>query len=259
MHDASKCLISWIVVTFVATAGGSASSRAAEPTPKATPDPVLGYLLDDDEQARAQALGALRERGLSPCRALGVYSGLPNSRVRANAVKAMDASGCSDFEAYDPYLVDGSAGVVAALIETAQRHEMKEAVPFLIGTLTDRRRIVGERGTWSLSEEAHKALMVITCQSFHFDPAASRDDQRNAMTRWRQWYLAKKDLPRDEWEKEGIDRGRDYAGRDHAPYRIEGFRLLALIGPPALPALRELLARRPEDLATEVVCQPDEP
>src|SRR2546427_10436853 len=38
--------------------------------------------------------------------------------------------------------------------------------------------------------------ILITCQSFHYDPSAPRDDQRNALTRWRQWYLAKKELPR---------------------------------------------------------------
>jgi len=259
MQAASKCLISWILTTLVAVFAASRPDFAAAPAPKAASDPLLAYLLDDDEQARAQVLGVLREQGLSPCKSLGDYAENPNSRVRANAVEAMDAGGCSDFQSYGAYLLDGSAGVVAALIQAAERHMIKDAVPFLIGTLTDRRRIVNEEGTWSLGEGAHRALTVITCQSFHFDPAAPRDDQRNAVTRWRQWYLAKKDLPREEWEQEGIDRARDYAGRDHGPYRIEGLRVLALIGPRALPTLRELLARRPGELQAEIVCLPDEP
>jgi hypothetical protein len=196
---------------------------------------------------------------VSPCRALGAYGRIDNSRVRGNAVEAMDEAGCSDFQAYSGYVLDVSAGVVAALIKAAERRVMKDAVPFLLGTLSDRRRIVTGQGSWLLGEEAHRALMVITCQSFHYDPSAPRDDQRNAVTRWRQWYFAKRDLPRDEWEREGIGRARDYAARDHIPYRVEGLRLLALIGPAALPALRELLARRPGDLEAEVVCLPDEP
>jgi hypothetical protein len=253
------CLISWLFATFTAIAAASGPVLGAAPEPPAAADPLLPYLQDDDSQARAQVLKVLREQGRPPCPALGAYAGNGNSRVRGNAVQAMDDAGCSDFDAYGAYLLDGSASVLSALVEAAERHLMKDAVPFLLGSLFDRRRIVTERGTWSIGERAQHALMVITCQSFHFDPATSRDDQRNAVTRWRQWYLAKRDLPRDEWVQEGIGRARDYAQRDYGPYRVEGLRLLALIGPQALPALRELLARKPDDLKAEVVCQPDEP
>ena len=253
------CLISWIFATFVSLVAASVPCLAVAPAPRAPADPLLPYLQDDDPQAHAQVLGALRDQGLSPCRALGAYARNANSRVRGNAVEAMKDAGCSDFEAYRGYLLDASAGVIAALIEAAERGVMKDAVPFLLGSLSDPRRIVTGQGTWSLGERARHALMVITCQSFHYDPSAPRDDQRNALTRWRQWYLAKKDLPRDEWVQEGIGRARDYAARDYEPYRVEGLRLLALIGSPALPTLRELLARRPGDVQAEVVCLPDEP
>ncbi len=79
------------------------------------------------------------------------------------------------------------------------------------------------------------------------------------MTRWRQWYLERRAEPREAWVKEGIARAREYAGRDYTPHRLEGLRLLALIGEPALPALRVLLQRTPADVQAEASCQPEEP
>jgi len=231
----------------------------AAPGPRTAADPLLPYLQGDDSQSRAQVLTLLKDEGRPPCQALGAYASSPKSRVRESAVRVMDDAACSDFQAYSGYLLDSAAGVVDALIDASRRRLMADAVPFLLGCLSDRRRIVTGEGAWSISERADRALMVITCQSFHYDSAASRDDQRDAITRWRQWFLARRQLPRDEWMQEGIERGRDYAGRDHGPHRLEGLRLLALIGPRAIPALREALARRPTDLTAEVVCLPDEP
>jgi len=255
----TMCLISCILMTFAVNVTVPAPSFAGAPAPVTPADPLLSYLQDDDPHARAQILGTLREQGASPCRALGAYFRNGSSRVRGNAVMAMNDAGCSDFRAYDGYLLDDSAGVVAALIEAADRRVMGDAVPFLIGSLSDRRRIVTAEGTWSIGERAHRALMAITCQSFHYDPSAPLDDQRNAVTRWRQWYLAKRGLPRDEWVEEGIGRARYYAGRDYEPYRVEGLRLLAIIGPRALPALGQIVARRPGEVSAEVVCLPEEP
>jgi hypothetical protein len=231
----------------------------AAPGPGTAADPLLPYLQGDDSQSRARALALLKEEGRPPCQTLGAYASSPKSRVRESAVRVMDDAACSDFQSYSGYLLDGAAGVVDALIGAAQRRLMADAVPFLLGCLSDRRRIVTGEGDSSIGERADRALMVITCQSFHYDAAASKDDQRDAITRWRQWFLARRQLPRDEWVQEGIQRGRDYAGRDHGPHRLEGLRLLALIGPRALPALRETLARGPTDLTAEVVCLPDEP
>ncbi len=253
------CVISRTIAVCWAILLAAVPSVSAAAGPSTAADPLLPYLQGDDPQSRSQVLAVLKEEGRSPCQALRAYAMSPKSRVRESAVRVMNDAACSDFEAYSGYLLDSAAGVVDALIDAARRRLMADAVPFLLGCLSDRRQIVTGEGSWSISERAHRALMVITCQSFHYDVTASRDDQRDAVTRWRQWFLARRKLPRDEWVQEGIERGRDYAGRDYGPHRLEGLRLLALIGPRALPALREALARRPADLTAEVACAPDEP
>jgi hypothetical protein len=253
------CVIFRTIAVLTALLLAPAQSVLAAPGSQVAADPLLPYLQEPDPQSRAQVLAILKDEGRPPCQALRAYATFPKSRVRESAVRSMDDAACSDFEAYSGYLLDSAAGVVDALIDAARRRLMVDAVPFLLGSLSDRRHIVTQEGTGSISERAHRTLMVITCQSFHYDSKASRDDQRDAVTRWRQWFLARRSLPRDEWIQEGIDRGRDYAGRDYRPYRLEGLRLLALIGPRALPALREALARRPTDITAEVVCVPDEP
>jgi len=47
--------------------------------------------------------------------------------------------------------------------------------------------------------------------------------------------------------------------RDDSARRIEGIELLALIGTPALPALRAAFERREQDLRATLSCVPDEP
>jgi len=247
------------VAAFAAIFACVSSSFLAAPRPGGAADPLLPLLQSEDPRSRADALALLKDLGSPPCRILGGYSSDPRSRVRESAVRIMADAGCTDFEAYRGYLLDGAAGVVDALIDSSRRGLIADAVPFLLGCLSDKRRLVTEAGSWSIAERAERALMVVTCQSFHYDAAATKDDQRDAVARWRQWYLARRALPREEWVKEGIERARDYADRDYIPHRLEGLRLLALIGPPALPALRERLVRRPGDLRSDVLCRPDEP
>ena len=247
------CLISRLIAALSAVI-----CLAAGPATAAT-DPVLPLLAEEDyAQVRPRILEALRQNG-TPCRALGAYVSARDGRVRQHAVRALADAGCADFAAYAGYAADGDAWVIDAVIRAAERHLMTGAVPFLLARLSDARRILAEEGTWTIGDTAHHGLQMITGQSFHYDAGAAADDRRNALTRWRQWYLGHRDEPRDAWVKAGIERARDYAGRDYGPHRLEGLRLLALIGEPALPALRDLLGRSAGDLRAELSCHPEEP
>ena len=225
----------------------------------AADDPILPLLaVEDYDESRPKILETLRQNG-APCRTLGAYASSRATLVREHAVRALSDAGCADFAAYAGYAADRDAWVVDAVIRAAQRHLIAGAAPFLLSRLSDARRILAAEGTWTIGDAAHRALQAITCQSFHYAAAASADDRRNALTRWRQWYLAHRGEPRDVWVKAGIERAREYASRDYGPHRLEGLRLLALIGEPALPALRALLGRSQGDLSAEVSCIPDEP
>jgi len=225
----------------------------------AADDPLLPLLsVEEYDASRPGILEALR-KDAAPCRTLGAYASSRSTTVREHAVRALSDAGCADFAAYSVYALDRDAWVVDAVIRAAQRHLIAGAVPFLLSRLSDSRRILAAEGTWTIGDAAHRGLQAITCQSFHYDASGSGDDRRNALTRWRQWYVAHRDEPREAWVKEGIARAREYASRDYGPHRLEGLRLLALIGEPALPALRALLGRSPGDLSVDVSCTPDEP
>ncbi|HEV8702980.1 MAG TPA: hypothetical protein VGV60_17045 [Candidatus Polarisedimenticolia bacterium] len=263
------CLILRLEAAFlvaIGLAGGAMGRTAAAGPPKepvagpsAAVDSILPLLTAEDyDETRPRILEALRQFG-APCRSLGAYASSRSTLVREHAVRALSDAGCADFAAYEGFAADGDAWVIDAIIRAAGKHLIAGAVPFLLARLSDSRRILADEGTWTIGDTAHRGLQAITCQSFHYDAAASADDRRNALTRWRQWYLAHRDEPREAWVREGIDRAREYAARDYGPHRLEGLRLLALIGEPALPALRALLGRTPGDLSAEVSCLPEEP
>jgi hypothetical protein len=218
-------------------------------------------LADEEYEARrAQILGELRRTGRgSPCEVLGGFRSQRNERVRENAVRALSDAGCDRFPAYRPYLDDPNPWVTEWILRAVERRLMTEAVPFLIDRLSDRRRILSGDGFWIIGETAHRVLREVTCQSFHFDPEGPEPLRQDALSQWRQWYAAHRGEPRQSWVAAGIALGRDYVGRDYAPHRLEGLRLLALIGPPAFPALRGALERHPDDLLARVVCAPEEP
>jgi len=259
----TPALAARVLVALAAAIGAAVATPAvpaASPPARDAFDPVLPYLAEEDyEQARPRILEALRLEGGASCKTLAAYAKSRSGRVREHAVRALADAGCAAFESYHAYLDDPDAWVTEAVIEAARRHLMPDAVPYLLARLTDARRIVAEEGTRRIGDSAHRALQVITCQSFHYDPEGTEDDRRNALTRWRQWYFERHAEPRDEWVKEGIARARDYAGRDYTPHRLEGLRLLALIGEPALPDLRALIQRAPGDVQADVSCQPEEP
>ena len=233
---------------------------AVSSPPPAADDPILALLAEEDyEQSRPGILETLRLRGGSPCDTLAAYAGSRNGRVREHAVRALADAECSAFASYRSYVEDSDAWVTDAVIEATRRYLMPDAVPFLLAHVSDPRRILAEQGTRRLGDSAHRALQQITGQSFHYDPAGTEDDRRNALSRWRQWYVEHRTEPRDEWLKEGIARAREYAGRDYAPHRLEGLRLLALIGEPALADLRALIRRAPGDVQADLTCQSDEP
>ncbi len=174
-------------------------------------------------------------------------------------MRALSDAGCDRFAAYRPYLDDPSPWVTEWILRSVEQRLMADAVPFLLDRLTDKRRILSGDGSWTIGETAHRVLREVTCQSFHFDPQGPERLRQDGLSQWRQWYAAHRDEPRQSWVASGIALARDYAGRDYAPHRLEGLRLLALIGPPALPALRAALERRGDDLLARVTCAPEEP
>jgi hypothetical protein len=225
-----------------------------------TPDPLLQDLAGDDyEDARPLILRDLRGLERPACETLAAYRDQRNDRVRENAVRALRDAGCRSFTDYSPYLDDPSPWVTETILLAVEKYLMVEAAPFLIDHLTDRRRIVSGDGSWTIGETAHRVLQTVTCQSFHYDPLGRPGGWQESQAEWRRWYAAHRTESREAWIDQGIARARDYLARDYAPHRVEGLRLLALIGGRAFPALREALARAPTDLIARVVCQPEEP
>ena len=223
-------------------------------------DPLRVLLeAEDSEAARIDLQRELRRSGASPCARLAGFGGDRNLQVREHAVRALSDAGCADFDAYRPYLGDPSPWVIRAVLQAVERRLIAEALPFLTDSLADKRTILSDEGSFTIGSLAHRALRVVTCQSFHFDPAASPERRADAIAQWRSWYAAHRSEPRDAWVAEGIALARDYLGRDYAPHRREGIELLTLIGSPAIPSLRGAFRRSPEDLRATISCNPEEP
>src|SRR6266850_5108348 len=138
------CVNSRMILLWAALLPAAGPWVAAAPGQKAAADPLLPYLEEEDSQSRARLLALLKEQGRPPCPILGGYARSLKSRVREQAVRAMDDAACSDFESYSGFLLDSAAGVMDALLDAAWRRQMIDAVPFLLGSLSDRRRIVTE-------------------------------------------------------------------------------------------------------------------
>jgi len=232
----------------------------ASAAPDAGADPLRALLeAEDSEAARGSLLHELKRSGPSPCARLAAFAGDRNAQVREHAVRALSDAGCADFDSYRPYLRDPSPWVMRGLLEAVERRHIAGAVPFLIDSLADKRTILSDEGSFTIGSLAHRALRVVSCQSFHFDPAGSPERQADAIAQWRGWYMAHRSEARDAWVTEGIALARDYLGRDYGPHRREGIELLALIGSPAVPTLRGAFRRSPEDLRATIACNPEEP
>jgi hypothetical protein len=238
-----------LVVLVTAIPGGAAEE-----------DPILSLLASDDyEQERPALVRDLGRLGERRCAALSIYAGHRSERVRENAVRALADSGCDRLEPYRPYLADPSPWVSDAFLRAAERHLIADAVPWLLDHLDDRRRIVSADGSWAIGEIALRALRVVTCQPFPFDPRAAPEARAAAVADWRVWYAAHHTEPRSAWLAAGVARAREEAEDGGPAVRLEALRLLALLGPPAAPALRGALGRSAGDLRVTLSCEPEEP
>src|SRR6266446_4364732 len=181
--------------------GNGAATETTEPDRE-----LLKSLLaqDDYEATRADLLRALQRPGGLPCWWLGAFADERNDRIREHAVRALSDAGCSHFDSYRPFTNDSSTWVTDALLRAVERRQIAGAVPFLISRLIDGRRIVSAEGWWTIGDSAHRALKVVTCQSFHFDLRGSAPEQAAAMAAWSRWYEAHRDEPRELWVSSGI-------------------------------------------------------
>ncbi|HEU4402069.1 MAG TPA: hypothetical protein VFT43_08185 [Candidatus Polarisedimenticolia bacterium] len=241
--------------------GPPVASAEASPKPTPTPgDPRAEELAQEDYEAlRPHLLEDLSRLGRSRCVILGGYAASRNARVRENAVRAMLDTGCDEIAAFAPYFDDPDPWVSETILRAVEAHLMTGAVPYLLDRLGDRRTIVSDDGTWTIGETALRVLIVVTCQSFHYDPKRGPAGQQEAVDQWRRWFEEHRTEPRSLWVTAGLALARDYLRRAYAPHRLEGIRLLALIGPPALADLRAAFERSPGDLKARVACTPEEP
>jgi hypothetical protein len=233
---------------------------ALAPRPGSPPPDLVDLLLADEdyEASRETLLATLRQSG-APCERLDRFASNRNERVREHAVRALADAGCNDFSAYRSYLEDPSPWVQRGVFDAAERLRIGDAIPFMVRRLTDPRLMLSDAGSLSVGEAAHRALRALSCQSFHFDPHGPHAGQVDAAAQWTSWYAEHGGEPREKWVAEGIALAHDYLSRDFTPHRVEGLELLALIGSPALPALREGFARGSGDLKVTLSCSPEEP
>ena len=236
-----------------------AAAAAVSPVSAGTPD-LLPLLSRDYATGREAILDGLRAALPDPCAGgLTIYARQPDARVRESSVRALSDLGCGRFEAYAPFRGDASPWVAEALLDAIERHLIGDAVPFLLERLSDPRTVLGGSDTYTLGERAHRVLRTVSCQSFHLDPEGSALSRSDAVAQWRAWYRSHQREPRRAWETAGIALALDYLGRGYPAHRLEGLRLLALIGPPARAALVTALRRPAGSLGVGIDCYSDEP
>jgi hypothetical protein len=233
-----------------------ASAAAAPRAAVEVPELERRLAADTWESERPRLLRLLAEPG--GCARPAEVASARDARVRERAVRLLADAGCDGLQSYGPFLADPHPWIVEALVRAIERHRIGAAVPYLLTRLEDGRRIVDAQGSFPLGALAHRALVAVTCQSFHFDPSAPGPARAEAARRFEAWYAGARERPRPEWIRDGIARAREYL-EEGSPWRAEGAALLARIGGEALPVLKRFLERDPADLSAGVACEADEP
>lgn len=233
-----------------------ASAAAAPRAAVEVPELERRLAADTWESDRPRLLRLLAEPG--GCARPADVASARDARVRERAVRLLADAGCDGLQSYGPFLADPHPWIVEALVRAIERHRIGAAVPWLLTRLEDGRRIVDTQGSFPLGALAHRALVAVTCQSFHFDPSAPGPARAEAARRFEAWYAGARERPRPEWIRDGIARAREYL-EEGSPWRAEGAALLARIGGEAVPVLKRFLERGPADLSSGVACEAEEP
>lgn len=249
-----------LVAIFVVVAG--AATGDARPQNSPAPEPGSEWaaaLAEEDDAIRAARLRDLGRDRDGACGSLATFAVRRDDRLRENAVRGLDDFGCAAFADYSPFQHDRSPWVLVALVRAVEHRRVAGMVPFLIDRIEDPRRVVDGDQPRTIGEIARRALRVVSGRSFGYDPSASAPVRAAEVQRWRRWYVEHRDEPRALWLDAGIAEARAGLASPSPALRIEALRQLALIGPPAAPALREALGRDARDLTAGVVCQSDDP
>jgi hypothetical protein len=249
----------FVLVAIAARAATAAAAPTGARTAEIADPAWVEAISEDDGAVRATRLRDLEKSRGGACEALAKFAADPNESRRENAVRGLDDLGCAGFPEYAPYQLDRSPWVVVALTRAVERRRIAGLIPFLIDHMEDPRRVVDADRPRTIGEIVRRALRVVSARGFAYDPAAAAPDRAAAVQRWRRWYADHRDEPRAVWVEAGIGEAREGLRSASPPQRLEALRQLALIGPPAGPALRDALARGGNELGAGIVCQSDEP
>jgi hypothetical protein len=240
-----------VVVLLAATGGASAV------------DPLPGLLTDGDDAAQRRAV---RERvgalGEAACPTLSAYAGAPDPRAREHAVTALDDAGCDRLEDYRDFFADRSAWVVMALVQALGHHRIAGGVPFLLGHLEDRRRLISEGESVSIAESAEQTLRRLTTQPIEpeGEPRGVPGAHEAAIAAaWRAWHRSHGAEPPSQWLADGRAAIRAALAGGSPTARYAALETLALVGEPVDDLLVAALKRRPGEISAALQCAPDDP
>jgi hypothetical protein len=240
------------VVALLAAAGGASAG-----------DPLPGLLTDGDDAAQRRAV---RERvnalGEAACPTLSAYAGAPDPRAREHAVTALDDAGCDRLEDYRDFFADRSGWVVMALVQALGHHRIAGGVPFLLGHLEDRRRLISEGESLSIAESAEQVLRRLTAQPIEpegVSRGAPGAHEAAMAAAWRAWYRNHGAEPAAQWLADGRAGIRAALAGGSPTARYAALETLALVGEPMDDLLVAALKRRPGEISAALQCAPDDP